>query len=140
MSRSGVGLAPNVVPIFDELKARKHKYIIYKLNGNNTTIEVEKTSSDSNYEQFIADLPENDCRFAVYDIEYELGDEGKRSKICLITWSPDDAKVKSKMVYASSKDALHRALTGVAFVIQGSDYSEVAHEVILEKVSKVKRT
>jgi hypothetical protein len=32
------------------------------------------------------------------------------------------------MVYASSKDALRRALVGVGSEIQGTDYSEVAKE------------
>jgi len=39
------------------------------------------------------------------------------------------------MVYASSKDALRKALNGVATDIQGTDYSEVSYETILKKVS-----
>jgi cofilin len=42
--------------------------------------------------------------------------------------SPDDAKIKQKMLFASSKDALRRSLVGVAFEIQGTDFSEVAYE------------
>ena len=38
------------------------------------------------------------------------------------------------MVYASSKDALRRALTGIATEIQGTDFSEVAFETVLDKV------
>ena len=48
-----------------------------------------------------------------------------------VTWhirSPDDAKIKQKMLFASSKDALRRSLVGIASEIQGTDYSEVAHE------------
>ena len=32
------------------------------------------------------------------------------------------------MLFASSRDALKRALTGVAVEVQGTDYSEVAYE------------
>jgi cofilin len=32
------------------------------------------------------------------------------------------------MLYASSKDALRRALVGIATEIQGTDFSEVAYE------------
>ena len=39
------------------------------------------------------------------------------------------------MVYASSKDALRRALNGVASDIQGTDFSEVSYETVLEKIS-----
>lgn len=42
--------------------------------------------------------------------------------------SPDNAKIKQKMVFASSRDALRRALVGIAAEVQGTDYSEVAHE------------
>jgi hypothetical protein len=42
--------------------------------------------------------------------------------------SPDDAKVKQKMLFASSKEALKRSLVGVAAEIQGTDFSEVAYD------------
>jgi len=42
--------------------------------------------------------------------------------------SPDDAKIKQKMLFAASKDALRRGLVGVATEIQGTDFSEVAYE------------
>jgi hypothetical protein len=42
--------------------------------------------------------------------------------------SPDDAKIKQKMLFASSRDALRRSLVGIAAEIQGTDFSEVAHE------------
>jgi cofilin len=42
--------------------------------------------------------------------------------------SPDDAKIKQKMLFASSRDALRRSLVGIAVEIQGTDYSEVSWE------------
>ena len=51
----------------------------------------------------------------------------RRHAIALIR-SPDDSKVKQKMLFASSKDALRRSLVGIASEIQGTDYSEVAYE------------
>lgn len=41
--------------------------------------------------------------------------------------TPDTAKVRSKMLYASSKDALRRTLVGIAIEVQGTDLSEVRH-------------
>jgi cofilin len=46
----------------------------------------------------------------------------------LLPRSPDDAKIKHKMVYASSKDALRRSLVGIAAEIQGTAFDEVAYE------------
>lgn len=42
--------------------------------------------------------------------------------------SPDIAKIKDKMVFASSKDVLKRALVGIPVEIQASEFSDVAKE------------
>lgn len=116
---------------------KKYKFIIYKLNDAKTQIVVDKTSTDASYDAFIEELPEDDCKYAVYDFEYEISaGEGKRSKLVFYQWSPDTASIRAKMVYASSKDALRRALNGISSDIQGTDFSEVAYESVLEKVSR----
>lgn len=51
-------------------------------------------------------------------------------------WSPDTASIKSKMVYASSKESIKRAFNGLGVEIQGTDYAEVSYESVLDKVSK----
>jgi len=123
---------------FNDLKlGKKHKYVIYKINDSKTEIIVDKISSDESYDAFLEALPEDDSRYAVYDFQYEISStEGKRSKIIFFTWSPETASVRSKMIYASSKDALRRALNGVSTDIQGTDFSDVAFESVLERVSR----
>jgi cofilin len=83
---SGVGVNPTCIETFQELKLRKKaKYIIFTLNRENTEIVVDKTSASQSYEEFLADLPETECRWAVYDFEFEK-QEGKRNKICFFSW------------------------------------------------------
>ena len=48
--------------------------------------------------------------------------------------SPDSAKVKSKMLYASSKDAIRKKLVGVANEIQATDAAEVSYDTVLDRV------
>ncbi|KAF5309604.1 hypothetical protein D9611_013982 [Ephemerocybe angulata] len=133
---SGVGVNAECLTAFQELKlGKKTKYIIYQLNKTNTEIEVAKTSTGT-YEDFLGDLPEDEPRFAVFDFEFEKEDGGKRNKITFFSWSPDGSKIKAKMVYASSKDALRRSLTGIALEIQGTDPEEVSFETVLDKASK----
>lgn len=133
-----VAVADESLQAFNDLKlGKKYKFVIFALNASKTEIIVEETSTETDYETFLEKLPENDCKYAVYDFEYEIGGgEGKRSKIVFFTWAPDTAPIRSKMVYASSKDALRRALNGVSTDIQGTDFSEVAYESILDTVSK----
>ncbi|KAF9918098.1 cofilin [Lobosporangium transversale] len=134
---SSSGVRPNAecLSAFQELKiGKKYKYIIYKLTGDEIT--VADKAETATYDQFLEQLPQNDCLWAVYDFDYKTSEGGDRSKIIFFSWSPDNASVKPKMLYASSKDALRRSLNGIATEIQGTDYSEVAYETVLEKVTR----
>ncbi|KAJ2901187.1 cofilin [Coemansia aciculifera] len=85
------------------------------------------------YEMFVKLLPEQECRYAVYDFTYEK-DGSSRNKILFYAWSPETAKIKNKMIYASSKDSLRKTLVGVAQDIQATDFEEASHDAALEKV------
>ncbi|CAZ84875.1 unnamed protein product [Tuber melanosporum] len=142
MSRSGIGLAKDVVENFEELKlGKKLAYILYNFSPDNKVIAVEKKvekdaqkTPKEQYEEFIDALPATQCRYAIYDFTYDLPNgEGTRNKIVFFAWSPDDAPVRNKMLCASSKDSLRRSLTGVAAEIQGTDYSEITFDVVLQR-------
>ncbi|KIM41051.1 hypothetical protein M413DRAFT_445794 [Hebeloma cylindrosporum] len=134
---SGVGVNPQCVDAFQDLKLKKkYKYIIFTLNKDFTEIVVDKTSDVQDYDEFVAALPETECRWAIYDFEFEKEGAGKRNKIIFLSWSPDDAKIKQKMVFASSRDALKRSLTGIAVEIQGTDFGEVSYESVLDKANR----
>ncbi|KAF8414953.1 actin depolymerizing factor [Boletus edulis BED1] len=131
---SGVKVTDECLTTFQNLKlGKKLKYIIFNLNKDLTEIVVEKSSEESDYEKFIQELPTDGCRWAVYDFSFEKEGEGRRNKLYFISWAPDNAKVKSKMVFASSRDALRRKLDGIALEIQGTDLDEVSYETVLAK-------
>ncbi|KAG0207440.1 cofilin [Mortierella sp. GBA30] len=135
-SSSGVSVDKACLDAFQDLKlGKKLKYIIYKLAEDNKSIVVAKQATTGTYDEFLTELPANDCRWAVYDFDYKIAD-GDRNKIVFYSWSPEDSKIKAKMLYASSKDALRRSLNGVAIEIQGTDLAEVAHETVLEKATR----
>jgi cofilin len=149
MSRSGIGLAEEVTQYFQELKlGKKHAYVLYKISDDNRSIVVEKRGEkdalkkpEAQYEEFVNSLPSDQCRYAIYDFTYDLPNgEGTRNKIIFFAWSPDTAKVKNKMIYASSKEALRRALTGVPTEIQGTEFSEINFDAVLEKCGVKKTT
>jgi len=149
MSQSGVSISAECVEKFNELKLNKKiKYIIYKLNDKFSEIVVEDASEDGDWETFRQKLINAQSksktgkvgkgpRYAVYDFNYNLASgEGSRSKITFIAWSPDDAGIQPKMVYASSKDALKRALNGIATEFQANDEDDIEYQSVLTKVSK----
>lgn len=84
---SGVSANADCLTVFQDLKLRKkYKYIIFILNKEKTEIIVEKTSTSTDYDDFIADLPENECRWGVYDLEFQKEDGGQRNKIIFYQW------------------------------------------------------
>jgi len=54
-------------------------------------------------------------------------------------WCPDTAKVKKKMLYSSSFDALKKSLVGVQKYIQATDASEAAMDAVEEKLRATDR-
>ncbi|ORY98871.1 hypothetical protein BCR43DRAFT_503645 [Syncephalastrum racemosum] len=134
---SGVAVNPECLEKYQDLKLRKkYNYIIFKLSDDLKEIVVDEAGEKAEYDDFIEKLPDTEPRYAVYDFEYEKEGAGVRNKITFYSWVPDNAKVKQKMLFASSKDALRKQLVGIAIEIQGTDASEVEREVVLEKAKR----
>jgi cofilin len=73
--------------VYQELKLKKTiKYIIFMLNKDKTEIIPVKQSSSSDYDDFLKDLPETECRWAVYDLEFQNEEGGLRKKIIFLQW------------------------------------------------------
>jgi cofilin len=50
-------------------------------------VVVEKTGATTeSYDDFLASLPENDCRYALYDFDFVTGENVQKSKIFFIAW------------------------------------------------------
>ena len=133
---SGVAVSDDCISVFQELKLKKKfKFIVFSLSNDNRTIVVEKTVEQGDYDDFIENLPNDECRYAVFDFEYDTNGEGMRNKICFYAWSPDTAKIKQKMLYAASKDALRKKLSGISSEIQGTDLSEVSYQTVFDRIA-----
>ncbi|KAK7512399.1 cofilin [Phyllosticta citricarpa] len=153
-----VSVAPDCVSVFNDLKLGKDlKWIVYQIADNGKEIVVEKTEKKSSeteeeqwnkFREFLlnsktknkAGVEGAGARYAVYDVEYAAAasnyGEGTRNKIAFLSWIPDTLAPWPKMVYSSSKDALKRALNGIAVDIQANDEADIEYDTILNHVSK----
>ncbi|XP_010111917.2 actin-depolymerizing factor [Morus notabilis] len=134
---SGMGVADHGKNAFMELQRKKvHRYVIFKVDEKKREILVEKTGGPAeSYDDFTAALPENDCRYAVYDFDFVTSENCQKSKIFFIAWSPSTAGVRSKMLYATSKDRFRRELDGIHYEIQATDPTEMDLEVLRERAN-----
>ena len=91
----------------------KYGYIIYKISDDKKFIEIEcKGEKGASFDEFVSKMPDGDCRYGVLDVEINTKSGATTNKLIFVAWSDDNASVKPKMLYASSKDALKKALTG----------------------------
>jgi len=146
---SGVTVAQECKNQFDEIKkGKKHRYVIFYIEDEKV-IKVEAVGDrDASYDCFLGDLMkagEGECRYGLYDFEYEHQCQGttessKKQKLFLMSWCPDTARIKKKMLYSSSFDALKKALVGVHKYIQATDAAEASKESVEEKLRSTDRT
>ncbi|KAJ0053639.1 hypothetical protein Pint_00404 [Pistacia integerrima] len=117
---------------FFELKAkRNHRFIVFKIDEQIQQVTVEKVGSpEETYDDFTNSLPANECRYAVFDFDFTTEENVQKSKIFFIAWAPDTSRVRSKMVYSSSKDRFKRELDGIQVELQATDPSEMSLDII----------
>ncbi|KAJ8551394.1 hypothetical protein K7X08_000764 [Anisodus acutangulus] len=122
---------------FLELKAKRtYRFIVYKIEEKQKQVIVEKLGEPAeSYEDFAACMPADECRYAVYDFDFVTAESCQKSRIFFIAWSPDTAKVRSKMIYASSKDRFKRELDGIQVELQATDPTEMDLDVFKSRTS-----
>ncbi|KAG7464487.1 hypothetical protein MATL_G00166120 [Megalops atlanticus] len=127
---SGVTVSDEVLLVFNDMKVRKageeekkrKKAVLFCVSDDKKKIipeegkeillgDVGDTVQDP-FLHFVKMLPPNDCRYALYDATYETK-ETKKEDLIFIFWAPESAPLKSKMIYASSKDAIKKKFQGI---------------------------
>jgi len=136
---SGVQCDPSCVSEYEDMKIRsKYQYIIFKITDDKKSIVIEaKGEKGASFEDFKAALPDADCRYAVLDVEINTKSGATTNKLIFVAWSDDNASVKPKMLYASSKDALKKTLTGINEEYQATDRGDLDHAEIKKKAGSV---
>ncbi|KAK4349099.1 hypothetical protein RND71_031854 [Anisodus tanguticus] len=134
---SGMAVHDDCKLRFLELKAKRtHRFIVFKIEEKQKQVVVEKVGEPTeSYEDFAANLPENECRYAVYDFDFVTAENCQKSRIIFIAWSPDTARVRSKMIYASTKERFKRELDGIQVELQATDPTEMGLDVIKSRAN-----
>ncbi|KAG1354120.1 actin-depolymerizing factor 5-like [Cocos nucifera] len=134
MATEGMRVTEECWRSFMEMKwKRVHRYVVYKIDERSRSVMVDKVGGPGEgYEELAASLPNDDCRYAVFDFDFVV-DKCQKSKIFFITWSPTASRIRAKMLYATSKQWLRRALEGVCYEVQATDPTEMGFDVIRKR-------
>ena len=134
-SVSGVEVDAEVVTAYQAVKRSKSRFLVMKVVENLGRVVVEHAGDkDAQYGTFEQSLPDADCRYAVWDHKLTNSDGCKITRLVFVLWSPDNAPIKSKMLYASTKDFLKQNLDGIGVELHATDESEISFEEMDELV------
>lgn len=138
---SGVAVNDNVVSAFQDLvKQRKYRAVVFKINDSMTEVQLEKTyppsrnDPKSDWTEFAAKFPQDECRYAAYDFSYEHQGSPK-TRIIFLLYTPETSKVRQKMIYASTQEGVVKKLEGVQRQLQCTDPEEIEYESIAKLLS-----
>ena len=114
------------------------QYIVFKITDDKKTIVIDcKGEKGASFDDFCSKLPDGDCRYAVLDVEVTTKSGATTNKLIFVAWSDDNASIKPKMLYASSKDALKKTLSGINEEYQATDRSDLDEADIKKKAGSV---
>ncbi|XP_039779041.1 actin-depolymerizing factor 5-like [Panicum virgatum] len=132
MATEGMNVKEECQRWFMEMKWKKvHRFVVFKIDERSRAVLVDKVGGPGEgYEELVAALPGDDCRYAVFDFDFVTVDNCQKSKIFFIAWSPAASRIRAKILYATSKQGLRRLLDGVHYEVQATDPSEMGFDVI----------
>lgn len=135
MDISELEISNDVIAAFNKIKSGDLRFAIFNVTESDSAVVLDRTGGrESSYNSFVRELPAGEPRFAVFDYEYVQGDKKATSELVFICYIPDTARIKSRMMYASSRDTLKKSLTGVPVEIHAADFSDLDEDVVLEKL------
>ena len=112
----------------------RSQFIIFKITDDKKFITIDaKGEKGASFEDFTKTLPDGECRYAVLDVEINTKSGATTNKLIFVAWSDDNASVKPKMLYASSKDAIKKALTGINDEYQATERGDLDETEVNKK-------
>ena len=113
--QAGIRIDQDIIDTFYELQRNKSfDFIIYKISDDRTHVELDYThprEAKFNYQSFLDKIIQYQiCVYAILDYQYQSRDGSPMSKIFMINWNPEEAPIRSKMLFASTKGQLRDAL------------------------------
>ena len=128
MVDANLEVAEQCLSAFNRIKMDKDiRYVIFKIENQRVVVVDKVGQLSTSFDSFHQDIPPNEPRFIVFDLEFRNNDGLNLNKIIFIHWCPDTSRVNEKMVYASTKENLKKRFVGIFKEIQASTLEDLQH-------------
>ena len=135
---TGISVNDELVSTFNDFKLKRteYKFLVMKIKGDEVVLE-KGVGKDVSYADFSAAELKAEPAYIAIDFDYKTNDDRDADKLILLSWIPDTAKIRMKMSYAGTKEAVKSALVGIAMNINATDLSEASEELFTAEANKV---
>ncbi|KAM9345043.1 cofilin-2-like [Symphorus nematophorus] len=146
---SGVQVCERVKRLINDIKVLKNnadpsdrmRIVVLSIQGDCIDMEkiyTEKELVGRDPYKVIKEIMKPDCcRYILYDCHYATKETSCKEDLVYMLWCPDSAKIKDKMCYAASNDAVAKCLSGIKHKLQMNDLGDISSRLCLaEKLGK----
>ncbi len=136
MSMTGIGISSDTLEKFNKQKMeRSIKGLIFRIDEASGEVVVETETNDS-FEELVQRFPINEPRFATYDFPFVNRAGLEDTRLLFIFWSPDDAPIKLKMLFAGTKNFFRSQLGTVMINIEGTALKDFSKDKIAKRIEE----
>lgn len=138
LQSTGISVNDELISTFNDFKLKRteFKFLVMKIVGDEVVLD-KGVGKEVAYDDFAAAELTAEPAYIAIDFDYKTTDDRDADKLILLSWIPDDAKIKMKMKYAGTKEAVKSALVGIALNINATDLSEASEDVFKAECNKV---
>jgi len=116
----------------------KYRYLVLKIDDQHWEIQATTTApydTPNPFHHMLTHFPKDEPRYAIFKFD-DQAPQPLKSQIMFILWAPEEAKIKTRMIYTSSKGEVKTILVGCKLEIQATNMEELQEDKILEKLEK----
>jgi Cofilin/tropomyosin-type actin-binding protein len=146
LAQEGFTLGPAVTEAYRQMtSSHRLTYIALRLNDAQSTMVVDSTSESditatpAAFDLFVRTFPTRDCRSYVVDFQFTDRNGDPESKVVLISWLPDGADMRSKLVLGLRNEDLRRQLPGISAYVEATTADEASYDTVLRQIDHLHR-
>mgnify|MGYP000987987029 CR=1 FL=1 len=116
------------------------RWVTFRMSEDWKSVIVDrKAARESTWEEFVKALEDaGDCRYGAFSLDFEQSEGQRRNKLVSVLWTPSQATVRSKMLYAATKDSVKRALVGTGLELQAGNASALELGDVFESLRRIR--
>lgn len=139
---SGIAVSEKCAEGFKELNKRGCSVVVMKIDPvTPNEVFLDKKfppvgdDPEASWKEFLKSLSDTEGRIIIADFQYKETPTVTKSKITTILWNPDNSSIRSKMLYATSMEAV---ASGMATDerIEAHDIDDLEYKTVTQKVFK----